>query len=469
MLGTLQFIVSSKTTNTNMQNSDSILLKEYTRLQQADLDELFIHPDKIPLLIDQIKKVFSGKSEYFQVEKIGESFLKKPVFKISLGNGPINILMWSQMHGNEPSATASLFDLIKYTMSEEKKSWFELWRDEITVHIVPMLNPDGAELNQRENAQGIDINRDAQALQSPEGKLLFSLIEQTKPQFAFNLHSQNRFYTVGNTNKSAVISLLAPAYNDIKETNDSRKNAKQIISMINRAIQNQYPGHVGRYDDTYSYRSFGDLYSAKGISTILIEAGFHKADKQRQIPRWLTFFSLKKSMDAIYSQSYTDEVLGKNSEYSYGSIPFNKDDGQVDLLLKNLTLDSQYTVDIAINQDELFQQGQVIAIGDLSTITGISEVDLSGHQIEKMKGYRLDAPMSLSIETYKKLLRKGYGYFIGDSALLTNKTTLPIIINPSPNTVNCKMEIRHAANFLFSRKKNYVFAIIDGNKINLAQ
>ena len=35
--------------------------------------------------------------------------------------------------------------------------------------MVPMLNPDGAERFQRRNAQGIDINRDALLLQSPEG------------------------------------------------------------------------------------------------------------------------------------------------------------------------------------------------------------------------------------------------------------------------------------------------------------
>ncbi|MFT6735369.1 MAG: murein tripeptide amidase MpaA [Polaribacter sp.] len=68
-----------------------------------------------------------------------------------------------------------------------------------------MLNPDGAELEPRVNAPGIDINRDAKALQSPEGRLLLSLAEQINPQFGFNLHSQNRYYAVGKTDKSAVI------------------------------------------------------------------------------------------------------------------------------------------------------------------------------------------------------------------------------------------------------------------------
>ena len=42
----------------------------------------------------------------------------------------------------------------------------------LTLHFVPMLNPDGAERFQRRNAQGIDINRDALRLQTPEGRAL---------------------------------------------------------------------------------------------------------------------------------------------------------------------------------------------------------------------------------------------------------------------------------------------------------
>ena len=40
----------------------------------------------------------------------------------------------------------------------------------LTLYVVPMLNPDGAERFQRRNAQSIDINRDALRLQTPEGQ-----------------------------------------------------------------------------------------------------------------------------------------------------------------------------------------------------------------------------------------------------------------------------------------------------------
>ena len=60
-----------------------------------------------------------------------------------------------------------------------------------------MLNPDGAEAVMRYNAQGIDINRDARRLATPEGRALRRAVETLKPQFGFNLHNQHARTSVG--------------------------------------------------------------------------------------------------------------------------------------------------------------------------------------------------------------------------------------------------------------------------------
>ena len=68
----------------------------------------------------------------------------------------------------------------------------------MTVHFIPMLNPDGAELFNRHNAIGIDINRDALRLQSPESQLLKKVRDSLDADFGFNLHDQSNFETGNN-------------------------------------------------------------------------------------------------------------------------------------------------------------------------------------------------------------------------------------------------------------------------------
>lgn len=61
-----------------------------------------------------------------------------------------------------------------------------------------MLNPDGAELFVRRNAQQIDINRDAIYLQSPEARILKSVRDSLQPDFGFNLHDQHKYHAAGD-------------------------------------------------------------------------------------------------------------------------------------------------------------------------------------------------------------------------------------------------------------------------------
>ena len=96
----------------------------------------------------------------------------------------------------------------------------------LTLHVVPMLNPDGAERFQRRNAQSIDINRDALRLQTPEGQVLKALRDRLNPRVGFNLHNQSWRTSVGTPPKPASISLLSVAYDEAR-TRERRPKADQ--------------------------------------------------------------------------------------------------------------------------------------------------------------------------------------------------------------------------------------------------
>ena len=117
--------------------------------------------DQIQPLIDKIKN-----KNGFKVTKLGSSIEGRKISMISMGTGDIDIMLWSQMHGDEPTATLAIFDILNFLVDE---SVFKLEKEKMLsssrLHFIPMLNPDGAELYKRRNALDIDINRDALSLQ----------------------------------------------------------------------------------------------------------------------------------------------------------------------------------------------------------------------------------------------------------------------------------------------------------------
>ena len=72
-------------------------------------------------------------------------------------------------------------DMFTVLHANRDKDWVKRIEEKITIRAVPMLNPDGAELFVRRSLQGIDINRDAIDLKTPEAQLLKRLRDEWRP------------------------------------------------------------------------------------------------------------------------------------------------------------------------------------------------------------------------------------------------------------------------------------------------
>ena len=143
------------------------------------------------------------------LEEIGRSAEGRAIHLLAVGSGERRVLLWSQMHGDEPSATPALLDVADHLLARRREAGAVL--DDLTLLMVPMLNPDGTERGARRNAQGIDVNRDALNLATPEGRILKAVRDRYQPILGFNLHDQDRRTTVGETGRLATIALLAVA------------------------------------------------------------------------------------------------------------------------------------------------------------------------------------------------------------------------------------------------------------------
>ncbi|MEO8336809.1 MAG: M14 family zinc carboxypeptidase, partial [bacterium] len=215
------------------------------------------------------------RSPALRTTEIGRSIQGRPIRAITFGSGPTTVLLWSQMHGDESTATMALADLLTW-MTARAPLHADL-RDRIatslTVVMVPMLNPDGAELFQRENAVGVDVNRDAAKLATPEARALKALRDSIRPQFGFNLHDQGGRILSGRSGKQVGIALLAPAANQSADYSGARSNARLVASGLVSIVEREIPGRVAKYEDAFNPRAFGDLMQSWGTSTVLIESG----------------------------------------------------------------------------------------------------------------------------------------------------------------------------------------------------
>lgn len=299
-------------------------------------------------LLEIIKQ--NEHNEKFEIKDIGYSVEKRIIKLIKLGKGKTSVLLWSQMHGNESTATMAIADIINFfNIDDDFNDFRNSILENLTLYFVPMLNPDGAELFIRENSLGIDLNRDALRLQSPESKILKNLHDQIKPDFAFNLHDQNPLYSVGKSNKTATISLLAPPFNDKNEINEVRKNTMLICTDIFNEISNFIPGYIGRYNDEFEPRAFGDNFVRWGTSSVLIESGGLLNDPEKQFIRKLNFTAILTGFESIISKNYL-----KNDLSDYYKIPENEK-CLFDLLIRNVTIiknNENFVVDIGINKSE---------------------------------------------------------------------------------------------------------------------
>ena len=143
---------------------------------------------------------------------------------------------------------------------------------ECTLTLVPMLNPDGAERYTRRNAQDLDMNRDALHLATPEGRLLRKLVEDVKPQFAFNLHNQRPGTSVDGF-KVAAVSLLVPPIDEPDTQTEWTQQARQVAVAFRDAVQPHCEGMMSRYDADFMPRCFGEWVQQQEIATLTVEAG----------------------------------------------------------------------------------------------------------------------------------------------------------------------------------------------------
>ena len=453
------------------EHSDELFSK-YDNYRESSLTHRrFKHKDIVPLVLKM--KELRG----VEVEEIGRSVENRAIYMVKMGTGKTPVLLWSQMHGDEPTATAALMDIFNFfRKDDELNDLREKLLSELTIYFIPMLNPDGAERFTRRNALQIDLNRDARRLASPESRILKAMRERTQAKFGFNLHDQQKYYTAGHQKTPATITFLAPAFNPQEDMNKVRGDAAKLIVQLRNMLQEYIPNGVAKWNDDFEPRAFGEMMTKWGTSTVLVESGGYKDDPERQFARKLNFVILLTAFESIADKTYETQPIG-----DYFKIPLNEKMLN-DLMIRRLKVKEKgrtYIEDFSFRQREIqyanatkyYHRGFIEDKGDLLTYFGYTELDADGMtmQLGKVlpKKYR-NLGQFLKKKKALEVLKEGYTAI----RLRKNDPTkvpidFPLLVLGKKDKYNNSFGLGRNPSFLLKGKNGKNYAVVNGRLIPL--
>jgi len=330
-------------------------------------------------LIDELDR------ELFSKDQLGRSEDGIPIHKLIIGSGDKRVLIWSQMHGNESTGTKAMFDLFRFL--QDNNEYTKSILENCTLIFIPLLNPDGAIKFTRENANNVDLNRDAVSRNAIESRLLRSCLEEYNPQFCFNLHDQRSIFNVEGTSNPATLSFLAPSINVDRDLTTGRTETMSVIVAMNKLLQQIIPNHIGRYTDEFYPTATGDNFQKLGHNTILFETGHFKDDYDRERVREFNFYAMVQGLYFIATENNF-----KNYQ-SYFDIPKN-DNRFLDIIYKNVSyLKNNETkiVDVGIQykfrveNNQLIKYQSVEKTGDLSNYFTYNHINAENKDFNELK------------------------------------------------------------------------------------
>jgi len=240
-------------------------------------------------MMNWLEKTIQPHSNLVSLSFIGESQKGKkiPMLVLSALNGKPKTRVWFQggLHGDEPAGTEALLYLIDKLLNDPS---YKYLLDDLEIAIVPMANIDGYEVQSREAANGMDLNRDQTRLKAPESISLKSAFSTFKPSVALDFHEYrpyrkdfNRFGKAGITSRYDAMFLYSGNLNvpkvlrDFTETvfvNKAKKVLDQNGLCHHPYISTQkYGGQVQFNLGSVHSRSSATSYALSNCVSTLLE------------------------------------------------------------------------------------------------------------------------------------------------------------------------------------------------------
>ncbi|HET6453057.1 MAG TPA: M14 family zinc carboxypeptidase [Armatimonadota bacterium] len=248
-----------------------------------------------------------------QVRTIGQSVKGKDIPLVTVSNPTVppettkKLFIICRQHGNEPASTEAMLSMLENLVLDNDKNAGEIL-SKVSFYIVPMMNPDGADLNQRRNANGADLNRDWLNLWQPETLCVRKAIDSISPDVIIDEHE----LSPGN-NRSDFLETAGP------DSGASPEVAAKSEKMLNLVI-----GMLRTHDMTVKSYQIEDQHPARlahryfpihgGTNTLLFESRQAGA-RQYQLKYRMNLHIIGTMTIAKYLAGQGDQLYERIAEY----------------------------------------------------------------------------------------------------------------------------------------------------------
>ena len=162
-----------------------------TPLVKSDYKKLTSYNDMINFI-----KELSNNSDLMELDTLALStkgraipFLRVSLDKFGSDSNKIKVMIFAQQHGNEHSGKEAMISIVKRIY--ESKMTYLLSKFDLI--LIPQINPDGSEKDERRNGNNADLNRDHLVLSQPESIGLHKLFHKYKPEVVLDVHEYRPF------------------------------------------------------------------------------------------------------------------------------------------------------------------------------------------------------------------------------------------------------------------------------------
>jgi len=200
--------------------------------------------DDVVQVLDRIERTSNGQ---VAVRSAGTSGEGRQLLYATIGTGPTTFWLQARIHGNELHSTEASLQVLGYLAGGSTQA--RLIRENLTVVVIPMYNPDGAEANIRQSTtpNRIDLNRDWENFAQPESVAFWRLWRDVAPRLALDLHHMGQAPVVNGTDDLNQFQIGARSIDPARMTAEQWLTNRQMAMVSVDALDQYGLANVAHY------------------------------------------------------------------------------------------------------------------------------------------------------------------------------------------------------------------------------